>query len=63
MLASNVFRVTKEGMGDNDEGNDGVYSYGGSAGRAMRDLILPAKISLLSVADGYFVKNPNKDYL
>jgi hypothetical protein len=63
MLASNVFRVTKEGMGDNDEGNDGVYSYGGSAGRAMRDLILPAKISLLSVADGYFVKNPIKDYL
>jgi len=29
----------------------------------MRDLILPAKIALLSVCDGYFVKNPNKEYL
>ena len=39
-----------------------VYSYTGSPGRAMRDLILPAKIALLSVCDGYFVSNPNKDY-
>ncbi len=63
MLASNVFRVTEQGMGENDEGNDGVYTYSGSPGRAMRDLILPAKIAVLSVADGFFVKNPNKDYL
>ena len=63
MLASNVFRVTEQGMGDIDEEGDGVYRYSGSPGRAMRDLILPAKIAVLSVADGFFVKNPNKDYL
>jgi len=61
MLASNVFRVTEKGMGDAD--SDAAYTYSGSAGRAMRDLILPAKIALLSVSDGYFIKNPNKDYL
>ena len=61
MLASNVFRVTEKGMGDED--SDAAYTYSGSAGRAMRDLILPAKIALLSVCDGYFIKNPNKDYL
>ena len=61
MLASNVFRVTEQGMGDED--SDAAYTYSGSAGRAMRDLILPAKIALLSVCDGYFIKNPNKDYL
>jgi len=60
MLASNVFRPTKEGMGDATEG---AYTYGGSPGRAMRDLIFPAKIALLSVCDGYFVSNPTKDYL
>jgi len=32
-------------------------------GRAMRDLMLPAKITLLSVCDGYFVKNPQKTYI
>lgn len=61
MLASNVFRVTEQGMGDED--SDAAYTYSGSAGRAMRDLILPAKIALLSVCDGYFIKNPNEDYL
>ena len=34
-----------------------------SWGRTMRDLILPAKVTLLSVCDGYFISNPNKDYL
>ena len=61
MLASNIFRPTKEGMGD--EETEGAYTYSGSAGRAMRDLILPAKIAALSVCDGYFVQNPNKDHL
>jgi len=32
-------------------------------GRAMRDLMLPAKISLLSVCDGHFVKHPKKSYI
>lgn len=49
----------------------GVYRVGKSLsdgqferiGRTMRDLILPAKITLLSVCDGYFISNPNKDYL
>jgi len=49
------FRSTQIGMT--------VYEAGSSYGRTMRDLMLPAKITLLSVCDGYFVKNPNKDYL
>jgi hypothetical protein len=32
-------------------------------GRTMRDLMLPAKISLLSVCDGHFVKHPKKSYI
>ena len=60
MLASNVFRPTKEGMNDATEG---AYNYGGSPGRAMRDLMLPAKIALLSVCDGFFPINPNKEYV
>ena len=43
--------------------SESAYGYSGSPGRAMRDLILPAKIALLSVCDGYFTKNPTKDYL
>jgi hypothetical protein len=61
MLASNIFRSTQSDMGDNE--TDIAYTYGGSAGRAMRDLILPSKIALLSVCDGCFVQNPTKDYL
>ncbi len=61
MLASNVFRPTKYGM--SEDSTEGAYQYSGSEGRAMRDLILPSKQTLLSVCDGYFVKNPNKDYL
>ena len=52
---------TKEGMGD--EETEGAYTYSGSAGRAMRDLILPAKSATSWVCDGYFVQNPNKHYL
>lgn len=65
MLASDVFRPTQYGMGDDDPDNptEGAYKYSGSEGRAMRDLILPAKIALLSVCDGFFIKNPNKEYL
>ena len=61
ILASKVFRPTQEGMGDDE--TDIAYTYGGSEGRAMRDLILPAKIALLSVCDGYFVSNPHKEYI
>jgi hypothetical protein len=63
ILASGIMRATKEGMGDHDEDEGGVYKIPSSPGRAMRDLVLPAKITVLSVADGYFVENPNKDYL
>ena len=41
-----------------------AYNVAGmNFGRAMRDLILPAKITLLSVCDGHFVKNPKKTYI
>ena len=39
------------------------YKVGENFGRAMRDLMLPAKISLLSVCDGHFVKHPKKSYI
>ena len=32
-------------------------------GRVMRDLIIPAKQTLLSVCDGYFVQHPVKKYM
>lgn len=55
------FRRTQYGMGVDDD----IYSGlgGGSEGRIMRDIIMPAKITLLSVCDGYFVKHPTKSYL
>jgi len=63
ILLSEIFRKTQEKMGDPDFGNY-AYTFGKhSPGRTMRDLILPAKIALLSVCDGAFVKNPNKDYI
>lgn len=62
MLLSEVFRKTQYGMGNIDF-KEYAYSWTGSPGRAMRDLILPAKIAILSVCDGYFVSNPNKDYI
>lgn len=64
-----LFRSTQIGMeGTMDVDRDSekvvsVYKLGANYGRAMRDLILPAKISLLSVCDGYFVKHPKKTYL
>jgi hypothetical protein len=61
-----LLRETQRGMegtfGEQDN-QVSVYKLGANYGRAMRDLILPAKISLLSVCDGYFVTNPNKTYL
>jgi hypothetical protein len=51
------------GEDDADTPSEGAYKYSGSEGRAMRDLILPAKIALLSVCDGFFTKNPNEEYL
>ena len=62
MLASKFFRPTQKGMGQVDTEGEGAYSYSGSEGRAMRDLMLPAKTTLLSVCDGYFVNNPTKKY-
>ena len=51
-----IFRGTKYNMKE--------YKVdGGSWGRMMREIILPAKITLLSVCDGYFVTNPNKEYI
>ena len=63
MFKSGIFRNTTWGMVDGKkEDQVGVYKVGSSMGRTMRDLIFPAKISLLSVCDGYFVKHPNKEY-
>ncbi len=63
MFAMDVFRPTRYGMElERDVAEEGAYSYKGSAGRAMRDLILPSKIALLSVCDGYFTFNPTKEY-
>jgi hypothetical protein len=51
-----LFRSTQIGMKK--------YKVDGmNYGRMMRDLILPAKITLLSVCDGFFVTNPNKKYV
>ena len=51
-----LFRSTQVGMTK--------YKVGGEIWcRMMRDLILPAKITLLSVCDGHFVTNPNKKYI
>ena len=70
MLNQPIFRPTQYGMGtETNEGEtaqleEGVYQVGSyGEGRVMRDLMLPAKITLLSVCDGFFVKNPNKDYV
>ena len=65
ILESDIFRRTRVTMGlDKDKSGEKAYHVGDwSPGRVMRDLVLPAKIALLSVCDGYFIKNPNKDYL
>ena len=75
IFESGLLRITKDNMGKDDdakytvaetENRDSkkvVYSIGDSAGSTMRDLMLPAKLHLLAVCDGFFVKNPNKDYL
>ena len=54
ILTSKILRGTKFKM----EG----YRFGSGASRTMRDLLFPAKIAVLSVCDGYFVYNPNKNY-
>ena len=56
VLSMNYFRSTQITM-------KGYKVSGANFGRVMRDLIQPAKQTLLAVCDGYFVKNPNKDYL
>ncbi|MDB2390793.1 hypothetical protein N9X12_06205 [Alphaproteobacteria bacterium] len=69
MLTSGLFRKTSDRQDvhkdEQELGTLGVYRVGKDSdgiGRVMRDLILPAKLSLLSVCDGYFVNNPFKDY-
>ena len=52
-LVLGVYRISK---------NEKTGQYEG-IGRVMRDLVLPAKITLLSVCDGYFISHPKKDYL
>ena len=51
---SGFFRGTQYGKAN--------YKQLDSWGRMMRDLVFPAKITVLSVCDGYFVNNPNKNY-
>ena len=52
------FRQTKVGMD-----KSGYKISAKNEGRIMRDLMLPAKITLLSVCDGYFLKHPKKSYI
>lgn len=74
-----LFRTTQRGMEGTSQGEDSgdaldadqgvkevkisAYKLDANYGRAMRDLMLPAKITLLSVCDGYFVKHPKKSYI
>ena len=74
-----LFRTTQQGMEGTVKGKDtgdpldadlgqkevkiSAYKVGANYGRAMRDLMFPAKITLLSVCDGYFVKHPKKTYI
>ena len=66
IFTSGLFRTTQINMegtyGDEDDVIS-VYKLGANYGRAMRDLMLPAKISLLSVCEGHFVKHPKKSYI
>ena len=59
-----VFRKTKGNMKYSDE-EGSVYKTGerNQTGRAMRELLLPAKATLLSECDVYFVQNPNQPYI
>ena len=52
LMQQEFFRSTQIGMTE--------YETSSSVGRTMRDLMLPAKITLLSVCDGYFVKRENR---
>ena len=61
ILASDLLRPTTSRVNPLKD-IEGVYRLT-SPGSTMRDLLNPAKIALLSVCDGYFIKNPNKDYL
>ena len=64
-----LFRITQSDMGSAGEDDPevgaemGVYKVGSTPGRTMRDLMLPAKVALLSVCDGYFVSHPTKTYI
>jgi hypothetical protein len=69
ILTSGIFRKTSDRQDvhneEEEDGTMGVYRVGRRSedvGRVMRDLVLPAKLTLLSVCDGYFVNNPHKDY-
>lgn len=61
---TDAFRITKGAMEYSDE-EGSLYKTGGGAqtGRVMRELLRPAKITLLSVCDGHFPYNPDKNYL
>ena len=67
ILQSKYIRRTQTRMsidGSDVQGKKtGVYSGITTESRVMRDLLMPAKIALLSVCDGYFVRNPNKKYI
>ena len=71
IFQSNTFRITMQDMvetkvGNTDDRGTRLSSYhisGRGFGRQMRDLIFPAKISLLSVCDGYFLTHPTKTYI
>jgi hypothetical protein len=63
IFESGLFRRTSLKMRKDDTKKYKYKVEGENWGRMMRDLIFPAKITLLSVCDGYFVNNPTKKYV
>ena len=57
IFEAEAFRTTQDGMKKGYKIGEAGY------GRVMRDLIIPAKQTLLSVCDGYFVQHPVKKYM
>lgn len=57
-----VFRMTKKGMTEKGGKNFSLGTFNEQSGKTMQLLVRPAIVTLLSVADGYFVTNPNETY-
>jgi len=57
------YRPTELNMGKRVDDAETVYKVSTSHGRVIRDLIRPAKVTLLAVCDGCFARNPHKTYM